>query len=413
MAKMRLLAILGLAESFIARIAALELLDQGSSHATVGVDPHHFTVEPTVTTIDWAWSELAQGTFYYASLSLGTPPQKLRLSIDTGSSDSWSNAPSSPFCQRKERCSKSGTYNANASSTYHYIDSKFNITYGHGSYGRGDHASDILQFGGRTLTGMEFGIGYNSDSGGGVLGLGYAINEAHPRDPNFKPYSNLPQLMVDQGLIRSNAYSLWLDDRASSTGSLLFGGVDTAKYHGTLQTFPVQQIHGHYAEFLISLTGLNLSESGFPTHSFDHALPLVVLLDSGATLTYLPDILVRDLFSALGIKYDRSKEAATVDCKLASSNTSIDFSFNTKTISVPMRELVLPIQSNHAKNLTSPGQKCDFAIAPARSSDSPILGDIFLRSAYVVFDLANNEISLAQTNFDPKGSHIMEIGTGS
>ncbi|KAL8700238.1 MAG: hypothetical protein Q9201_005556 [Fulgogasparrea decipioides] len=353
------------------------------------------------------------GTFYYANLSLGTPPQKLRLSIDTGSSDLWSNAASSPFCQRKGRCSESGTYNANASSTYRYIDSRFNITYGHGGYGRGDHASDTIHFGGRVLTGMEFGIGYNSDSGGGVIGLGYAINEAHPRDPKFKPYSNMPQLMVDQELIHSNAYSLWLDDRASSTGSLLFGGVDTAKYHGTLQTFPVQQIYGHYAEFLISLTGLGLSESGFSAHSFHHALPANVLLDSGATLTYLPDILAHDLFSALDIKYDRSKEAATVDCMLASSNISVDFSFTTKTISVPMRELVLPLQSNHKKSLTSSGKKCDFAIVPARSSDAPILGDTFLRSAYVVFDLANNEISLAQTNFDPKGSHIVEIGAGN
>jgi hypothetical protein len=41
------------------------------------------------------------------------------------------------------------------------------------------------------------------------------------------------------------------------------------------------------------------------------------------------------------------------------------------------------------------------------------LGDTFLRSAYVVYDLANNEISLAQTNFNATGTNVVEIGTGT
>ncbi|KFY41714.1 hypothetical protein V494_02820, partial [Pseudogymnoascus sp. VKM F-4513 (FW-928)] len=42
----------------------------------------------------------------------------------------------------------------------------------------------------------------------------------------------------------------------------------------------------------------------------------------------------------------------------------------------------------------------------------PILfGDTFLRSAYVVYDLANNEIGLAQTDFNAKGSNIVEFAS--
>ncbi|UZP41314.1 hypothetical protein NXS19_009130 [Fusarium pseudograminearum] len=54
---------------------------------------------------------------------------------------------------------------------------------------------------------------------------------------------------------------------------------------------------------------------------------------------------------------------------------------------------------------------CSFGIAPSTSQVS-ILGDTFLRSAYVVFDLDNNEISLAQSNFEATGSHILEISKG-
>lgn len=42
--------------------------------------------------------------------------------------------------------------------------------------------------------------------------------------------------MVAAGLIKAPAYSLWLNDQSSSTGSILFGGVDSARYGGLLQT---------------------------------------------------------------------------------------------------------------------------------------------------------------------------------
>lgn len=39
-------------------------------------------------------------------------------------------------------------------------------------------------------------------------------------------------------------------------------------------------------------------------------------------------------------------------------------------------------------------------------------GDTFLRSAYVVFDLDNEEISLGKTLYNVIGSDILEIGAG-
>lgn len=42
-----------------------------------------------------------------------------------------------------------------------------------------------------------------------------------------------------------------------------------------------------------------------------------------------------------------------------------------------------------------------------------MLGDTFLRSAYVVYDLANNAISLAPTNFNATASTVLEIAAGA
>jgi hypothetical protein len=38
-----------------------------------------------------------------------------------------------------------------------------------------------------------------------------------------------------------------------------------------------------------------------------------------------------------------------------------------------------------------------------------VLGDTFLRSAYVVYDLQNNQISLAQTDFNSTTTNVVEI----
>ena len=44
----------------------------------------------------------------------------------------------------------------------------------------------------------------------------------------------VPDALYTGGYIQSRSYSLYLDDVASKTGSILFGGVDTAKFTGDL-----------------------------------------------------------------------------------------------------------------------------------------------------------------------------------
>jgi hypothetical protein len=44
------------------------------------------------------------------------------------------------------------------------------------------------------------------------MGIGYDLNEVQVQRLNKAPYRNLVDLMVDQNLITSRAYSLWLND---------------------------------------------------------------------------------------------------------------------------------------------------------------------------------------------------------
>lgn len=278
-------------------------------------------------------------TLYFANASLGTPAQKLRLHIDTGSSDLWANAKSSDLCKAQgNQCAESGTYDANSSSTYSFVNSDFNISYVDGSGASGDYAKDTFSFGGQDLKGMQFGIGYTSTSQEGILGIGYTVNEVQVNRAGGQAYPNLPQLLADDKLINSNAYSLWLNDLEASTGSILFGGVDTEKYTGSLQTLPVIAEQGVFAEFIIALTGMGVN--GKAGSLFDNET-VPVLLDSGSSLMYLPDDLVTSLYTQFNAQYDSSQGAAFVDCSLANDATTLDFTFSSPTISVPMNELVI------------------------------------------------------------------------
>jgi hypothetical protein len=343
-------------------------------------------------------------TLYFANATLGTPGQRLRLHIDTGSSDLWVNAPNSRLCSsRDELCTEAGTYSANDSKTYEYVNGVFNISYVDGSGASGDYATDTFRIGGTTVENFQFGIGYTSTSPEGILGIGYTVNEVQSNRAGLEEYPNLPQKLLNDGSINTNAYSLWLNDLDSSTGSILFGGVDTEKFSGTLSKLPIVPESGIHAEFIVGLTGLGMN--GHAGSIFQNE-SVAVLLDSGSSLMYLPDNVAYALYETFHATFEPSQGAASVDCALANQEGSLEFTFSGPVISVPLNELVIQAGNQRGEPV------CILGIGPSGGSIS-VLGDTFLRSAYVVYDLTNNQIALAQTKFNATRSNVQAISSGT
>lgn len=316
----------------------------------------------------------------------------------------WVNVANSQYCEQYgPQCKQFGTYNANKSSTYKYVNSDFNISYEDGSGAVGDYATDTLSFAKTTLQNFQFGIGYTSSSTSGILGVGYTGIEVQVDRAMLQPYPNLPQALANQGSISTNAYSLWLNDLDANTGSILFGGVDTNKFSGTLATVPIIPVMGVRSEFIIALTGLGQNGN---QGSIIANTNIGVLLDCGSSLTYLPNQITQNIFDAYNVNYNSQNQQGTVNCDLANQNGSIDFTFSGQTISVGLNELVVEDGSRNGEPV------CIFGIAPAGDSTS-VLGDTFLRSAYVVYDIDANQIGLAPTKFNVTSSNIMQISSGS
>jgi hypothetical protein len=124
----------------------------------------------------------------------------------------------------------------------------FEIVYVDNLTSTGDYFLDTFVIGGIPVDQFQMGLATNGTSIQGVLGIAFDTAEGNA-DGKFK-YPNLVDTMVNESIIATQAYSLWLDDRckshcsvifitvltilAASTGSLLFGGVDTAKYDGNM-----------------------------------------------------------------------------------------------------------------------------------------------------------------------------------
>ncbi|EHL01863.1 putative aspartic-type endopeptidase opsB [Glarea lozoyensis 74030] len=196
-------------------------------------------------------------------------------------------------------------------------------------------------------------------------------------------YANLPFALVDQGLIPTEAYSLWLNDLVTS--------------------------------FSVAFTSLSATSSSGTDVLTPSDFAVAAILDSGTTITLLPDDVAAVVYEELGARYYSKLGATLVPCSLAQKNGSINYGFggvDGPVIRVSVSELVLPLTLTNGQTPTfTNGQAaCQLGIQPA--GDLPVLlGDTFLRSAYVVYDLVNNRIALGQTNFNVTSSNIVPFAS--
>ncbi|KAJ5222409.1 uncharacterized protein N7469_008649 [Penicillium citrinum] len=346
-----------------------------------------------------------QNMYYMVNITVGTPPQNLSLSLDTGSSDIWVNLPNSTYCEGDDDpCSSTGLFNIKKSSSFEMLDYVMNATYASGFLAYGHYATDTLSIGGAKLKDMEFAVAETSLNPHGILGIGYS--SATVAAMKFdKKYKNLPEALVESGAIKSPAYSLWLN-KFDGTGNLLFGGVNKARYQGELQTVPVLKVYDRYLSLAIALTDISIKSSK-ETNSYSTGLPLAVSLDNGSPLITLPKELVDPIYKEVGAGYSEKAKWPYIPCKMSEADYNVTFSFSGAKVTMPLSELVFD-------NYSADGfaeDDCIFGISYSEEGVN-LMGDPFLRGAYVVYDLGNNEISLANTDFDGGDDDIHEIGTG-
>ncbi|RVD83870.1 uncharacterized protein DFL_005644 [Arthrobotrys flagrans] len=351
---------------------------------------------------------------YYIDVEVGTPPQKMRLQIDTGSSDVWVPSASSEFCSSAEEPCTEGAYSPALSTSRKLVSRNgFKISYLDDTHAIGDYITEKFSFGNCTLPELQMGIGYETDISAGIMGIGYTSNSA-----SAVAYPGLVESLVSNGFINSHAYSLYLNDQESDKGSILFGGIDTKKYMGELIGLPIQieSDVGVPTNFLVILNSVGfIGENG--AERTISAQKLGAVLDSGSSLTYLPNSTVTPIVKQVGGVWNQDLEAYVVPCSLSNNHEEfVTYQFGGSDgpkIKIPMEELTNYIMDakGHIKTDENGNPVCTFGIQPQPSGfgGTYIFGDTFLRSAYVVYDLDGQAIWMAQTIFNATESNILEI----
>ncbi|MCJ1388298.1 hypothetical protein MMC18_001144 [Xylographa bjoerkii] len=366
-------------------------------------------------------NELPVGAPLYAiNVTIGTPPQSMLLALDTGSSDIEVLAPS--LCTNPQSvCNpnglypvNAGSYNTSMSSTSKFLSGGAVAAYSDTTAFSGSLYSDTLNVAGVSITNMTIAVVQNATAPPslpiyGIMGIGYAGLEAGVTFNNSNPYPTLVQQMKSQGLINQLAYSIYLNDKSATTGSILFGGIDNAKFSGNLAAVPIQP--NTPPRFEVPWTSLTFSTAGTNISLLNAPIPAV--LDSGASFISLTPDIANSIIAGLGIS---TENGYSLPCYYGDAQADFTFGFNndpSATIDVPLASLLNPVIVSGVQQTDENGDAvCDLAV-DAGASDFVVLGDSFMRSAYVVFDLDDDIIALAQASLNSTTSNIIAIGASA
>ncbi|MBQ5153959.1 hypothetical protein EGM85_11955 [Macrococcus caseolyticus] len=277
------------------------------------------------------------------------------------------------------------SFDTSASSTYQLLNHDFSIRYVSGS-AHGDWVKDNVTFGSDSVTSLQFAVINSPTQEGesaGVFGIGQEAQESSAEIGST--YVNFPAALEQEGVTKVNAYSLYLDSIEAKNGSsVLFGGVDTSKYTGTLWTIPFTSQVSFNVDFQVAGDQNN------------------GVLDSGTSLTYLPESTLEKIASTYGATFNFQLKSYVLDGEEPSTNEPLVYTFsNGATVTVPTSELF--IQDSQS------GSTILMLLPTSMSQGITLLGDSFLRSAYVVYNLDANICGIAQANWSPGPSNIVEI----
>uniref|UniRef100_A0A8C5TMU6 cathepsin E n=1 Tax=Malurus cyaneus samueli TaxID=2593467 RepID=A0A8C5TMU6_9PASS len=306
-------------------------------------------------------------------ISIGTPPQNFTVVFDTGSS----NLGAFSLLRQQTDHSK---FQPTQSSTYQVIGTPFSIQYGTGT-------PSSLQVQGLAVSNQQFaesisepGKAFLDAEFDGILGLAYPSLAVDGVTPVFDN-------MMAQNLVELPIFSVYMSSygnpESPQGGELLFGGFDTSRFTGPLNWVPVTQ-QGYWQiqtkPCCSSSPSSSIQLAGTVIFCADGCQAIV---DTGTSLITGPtkDIkLLQKLIGAVSVD-------GVVRCSNLDAMPELTFTINGLPYTLSAQEY-----ADGEAFCTSGFQGSDI---PPPTGPLWILGDVFIRQFYTVFDRGNNVVGLA------------------
>nr|AAR88042.1 pregnancy-associated glycoprotein 1 [Odocoileus virginianus] len=308
---------------------------------------------------------------YVGNITIGTPPQKFQVLFDTGSSNLWvpSMLCTSLFC------SSHVLFRHLQSSTYQPTNKTFIINYLSGTM-KGVIARDTVRIGDLVSTDQHFGLSMEISRNkevpfDGVLGLGY---------PKFSFSGVIPIFdnLKNQGAISEPVFAFYLSKGNPEGSVVMFGGVDTSYYHGTLNWVPLIKA----GRWCVHMDRISMNRQVVACNAGCEAI-----VDTGTSLILGPRRMVDNILRHIGAKPRGSEHY--VSCSAVNTLPSIDFTIKGINYTVPAQFYAIKGSDGNCY--------ITFKHIPANTPrETWILGDVFLRLYFSVFDRGNDRIGLAR-----------------
>ncbi|KAM5180710.1 gastricsin-like [Mantella aurantiaca] len=319
-----------------------------------------------------AYEPMYLNNYYFGEISIGTPPQNFLVAFDTGSSNLWV---ASTYCQ-SQACGNHPLFNPSQSSTYSSNNQQFSMWYGSGSM-TGVLGYDTVTVQGLSIQNQELGLSVTEPSSffyyskfDGIFGMAYQTLSAGGATTAI-------QGLIQQNLIPQPVFSFYL---TGQSGEVIFGGVDNSLYSGQIYWTPVtEQI---YWQIGIDEFSVNGQASGWCNQGCQG------IVDTGTPLLTIPQQYLDKLLQYLGAGQGQNGEYY-VNCNNVQNLPSITFTISGNQFSIPPSGYIL--QNN---GYCTVGFEPTYL--PSRNGQPLwILGDVFLRQYYSVYDFGNNQVGFA------------------
>lgn len=331
-----------------------------------------------------------RNTQYVGEIGIGDPPQPLSVIFDTGSSNLWVT---SSLCESRA-CLLHNRYDHKVSSSYKQVGYEIEVTFGTGRI-KGFISRDTFTLGRMEVRGQNFGeitsedgaVFYNTNFSG-IMGLGFPSLSAYDFTPVFDN-------IMTQGLLPAPMFSFYLSNSPAEHGSvLLFGPPNRRYYYGNLSWLPVAR--PLYWEVRLMDIEVNGRRMHFCDQFYDGCK---IVFDSGTSLVTGPRADIVKLLFQLGDDTDCSRTHELPNITLVVGGSK--FTLSPDEYVLKKRYTATTAGPIH---LQTPRCKVGFMSLDVPAPRGPlwILGDLFMRHFYTVFDREKQQIGIAKArHLDP------------
>ncbi|KAG2070975.1 acid protease [Suillus decipiens] len=321
---------------------------------------------------------------YSIAVGIGSPPITYNLFLDSGSANTWVNAPAyvgtiTTFCTGQPVA----------------------VTYGSG-YFSGSECLDYVTVG-PGLDILMQSIGVAEESRGfpnfdGVLGIGPAALTlgTMPELPR-EPIPTVTDNLFSQGTISEKIvgifYQPYVNPPLEATGQITFGGTDATKYNGNIRYTPITNIRGAPDFWGIKST---------ITYGSSVILkPTVGIVDCGCTFIFIASDGYSKYQSATRSQYDHATKLLTIFENQLDALRSLNFHIGGQAYRLTPNAQIWPRSINTRIGGVEGSIYlviCDLGTISGQEDDF-ILGYVFMQRFYVAYDATGSRVGFATTAF--------------